>query len=51
MDFYRLDKGLLAEDWVPIDIIDILQPLGIDVFARVRHLTGTPRLTLAEVSQ
>ena len=50
MDFYRLDKGLLAENWVPIDIIDILQQLGIDVFARVLHLTDTPRLTLAEDS-
>lgn len=46
MDFYRIENDLLAENWVPIDIIDILNQLGVDVFARMRHLTGRPRLAL-----
>lgn len=46
MDFYRCEDGLIAENWVPIDIIDILRQLGIDVFGRMRHRNGRPRMTL-----
>lgn len=46
MDFYRLEGGLIAENWVPIDIIDILRQMGTDVLARVRHLSGEPPQTL-----
>ena len=46
MDFYRTEGGLIAENWVPIDMIDLLRQLGVDVFERVRHLRGRPRLTL-----
>ncbi len=42
MDFYRIDgDGMIAENWVPIDIIDIALQMGVDVFARLRHMTGT----------
>jgi len=40
MDFYRLENGKIAENWVPIDIIDIALQMGVDVFARVKHLAG-----------
>ena len=43
MDFYRVESGLIAENWVPIDIADILMQMGVDVFARLRHLQGDPR--------
>lgn len=43
MDFYRLENGLIAENWVPIDIVHILLQMDVDVFARVRHLHGRPR--------
>ncbi len=46
MDFYRLDGSRIAENWVPIDIIWMLKQLGVDVFARLAHLQGSPRLTL-----
>lgn len=46
MDFYRVDGAVIAENWVPIDIIDILLQLGVDVLDRVRHLHGRPRRTL-----
>lgn len=42
MDFYRLDGGHIAENWVPIDIIHVLLQMGVDVFARMRHLAGYP---------
>ncbi len=35
MDFWRADNGLLAENWVMIDIPDLLNQLGIDIFAAV----------------
>lgn len=40
MDFYRCDEGLIRENWVPIDIIDILRQLDVDVLARVRSQFG-----------
>ncbi|MCX7057639.1 MAG: ester cyclase [Proteobacteria bacterium] len=46
MDFYRLENGLIAENWVPIDILDILNQIGLDVFARMRHISGRPRVAL-----
>lgn len=46
MDFYRVEDGLIAENWVPIDIANILLQMGVDVFARLRHLNGRPRESL-----
>ena len=46
MDFYRLADGRIAENWVPMDVIDIARQMGVDVFERVRHMTGRPRLAL-----
>ena len=33
MDFWRAENGLLVENWVMIDIPELLQQLGIDLFA------------------
>ena len=46
MDFYRQADGRICENWVPIDIIDMARQMGVDVFERVRHMTGKPRLSL-----
>ena len=40
MDFYRVEDGLIAENWIPLDIIDALLQLGTDVLARVAQLRG-----------
>ncbi|MDE2790723.1 MAG: ester cyclase [Paracoccaceae bacterium] len=48
MDFYRLDNGLIAQNWIPIDIIHVLLQLGVDVFSRLRHLTGNPAMDFPE---
>lgn len=37
MDFYREDEGLIRENWVPIDLVDVLLQLDVDVLARVRR--------------
>ena len=38
MDFWRRDGDRLAENWVMIDIPDLLLQMGIDVFARMAAL-------------
>ena len=38
MDFWRREGGLLAENWVMIDIPDLLLQMGIDVFERMNAL-------------
>lgn len=40
MDFWRRDGRLLAENWVFIDIPELLLQLGVDIFARMRALSG-----------
>ena len=41
MDFYLHDEGLIRENWVPIDTIDLLRQMGVDVMARARRHFGT----------
>ena len=31
MDFYRLENGVIQENWVPIDILWIFKQMGLDV--------------------
>lgn len=33
MDFYRVENGLIAENWVLLDYIDLLGQMGVDVIA------------------
>lgn len=40
MDFYHCRAGLIAENWVPIDVLDLLAQIGFDVFERLAHLRG-----------
>lgn len=38
MDFYRVKDGLIAENWVLLDYIDLLEQMGVDVIARAAQL-------------
>ncbi|MDH3662130.1 MAG: ester cyclase [Alphaproteobacteria bacterium] len=38
MDFYLHHEGLIRENWVPIDIIELLLQMGVDVFSRMHSL-------------
>lgn len=42
MDFYRCESALIAENWVPIDILHLLLQMGYDVLGRLKHLRGYP---------
>ncbi len=46
MDFYRIEDGRIAENWVPIDIIQGLLQMGFDVFGRLKHRQGAPRMDI-----
>ena len=37
LDFWRCENGLLRENWVLIDIIDVYRQIGVDVFARLKE--------------
>ena len=39
LDFWRCENGLLRENWVLIDILDIWHQLGVDVLRRMRETT------------
>ncbi len=36
MDFYLHDEGKIRENWVPLDILDVLMQMGLDVIARMQ---------------
>ncbi len=49
LDFWRLEKGLIRENWVLVDLLHMYEQIGVDVFARMREFnkarTGFDRET------
>ncbi len=39
LDFWRCENGMLRENWVLVDILDVYRQLGVDVLARMREFT------------
>jgi len=37
LDFWRCENGLIRENWVLVDLLDVYNQLGVDVFARLRE--------------
>ena len=37
LDFWRIENGLIRENWVMVDILDAYRQLGVDVLARMRE--------------
>jgi hypothetical protein len=35
LDFWRVKNDLIRENWVLIDLLDIYQQVGLDVFSRL----------------
>ena len=40
LDFWRVERGLIRENWVLVDLLDVHAQLGVDVLARMREMTG-----------
>ena len=38
MDFYLHNEGLIRENWVPLDVLDLLLQIGVDVLARMQPM-------------
>ena len=38
LDFWRCENGVIRENWVLVDILDIYSQLGVDVFVRLREM-------------
>lgn len=37
LDFWRLENGLIRENWVLVDLLDVYNQIGVDVFGRLRE--------------
>lgn len=43
LDFWRCENGMIRENWVLVDILDVYHQLGVDVFERMRERTVARR--------
>ncbi len=39
LDFWRCENGMIRENWVLVDLLDVYAQLGVNVFERMRELT------------
>lgn len=39
LDFWRIENGMIRENWVLIDLLDVYHQIGVDVFNRMRERT------------
>lgn len=39
LDFWRCENGMIRENWVLVDLLDVYHQIGVDVFARMREYT------------
>ena len=39
LDFWRIENGLIRENWVLIDLLHVYDQLGLDVFSRMKEIT------------
>jgi predicted ester cyclase len=37
LDFWRVENGLIRENWVLVDLLDVFSQLGLDMLARMRE--------------
>jgi hypothetical protein len=39
MDFWRMENGLIRENWVLVDLLHVYVQLSVDVFERMHETT------------
>jgi hypothetical protein len=37
LDFWRVENGLIRENWVMVDLLHLYDQIGVDVLARMRE--------------
>ena len=50
LDFWRLEGGLIRENWVLVDLLDMYAQLGVDVFARLQMFNKARNLGAIGIS-
>jgi hypothetical protein len=51
LDFWRIENGLIRENWVMVDLLDAYNQLGVNVFNRLKEFNKVRlmgRLTIPE---
>ena len=43
LDFWRCENGLIRENWVLVDLLDVYNQIGVDVLARMREFNKARR--------
>ncbi|NIB40352.1 ester cyclase [Pseudomaricurvus alkylphenolicus] len=43
LDFWRCENGMIRENWVLVDLLDVYRQIGVDVFARMREFNKARR--------
>ncbi len=44
LDFWRIENGLIRENWVMVDLLDAYSQLGVDVFRRLKEFNKARNL-------
>ncbi len=47
LDFWRLENGLIRENWVMVDLLDVYRQLDVDVLRRMREFNKARRASYA----
>ncbi len=45
LDFWRVENGLIRENWVMLDLLDVWRQVGVDVLGRMREFNAAKRAT------
>jgi predicted ester cyclase len=51
LDFWRLEEGLIRENWVLVDLLDMWSQIGVDVLGRMREFNKRRSLARIELDQ
>jgi len=50
LDFWRLERGLIRENWVLIDLLDLYDQIGVDVLGRLREFNKARNISAIQIS-
>ena len=49
LDFWRMENGLIRENWVLVDLLDLYAQIGVDVLARMREFNKARNMAAINV--